>query len=333
MRWLRRNLGALISTILILTVAVIGTVYLQYRFSLGAVSTDSNSVEFVINSGDKPTDIAHHLQSAGLIHNASSFLTYVTWHGLRGKLQAGSYLLRPSYSTEQVVGIITHGLVHTNLLTIPEGNTLAQIRKLAVAKGINATDFDQALQGNYGKDFLVGRPPNVTLEGYLFPDSYQVDARTTAASLIGAMIDNFDQKVTVDLRNAYTAQGLTLHQGVTLASIVEKEVPNASDRAIVAGIFLHRIRLGMPLESDVTVHYAADSTGQPFSTGLDSPYNTYQHKGLPPGPICSPGLSALKAVAAPQSSDYLYFVAGKDGITHYAKTFAEHQQNVQKYLQ
>ncbi len=170
------------------------------------------------------------------------------------------------------------------------------------------------------------------MEGYLYPDSYDLPLNPDAKQLVGQMVDNFDKKVTPQLRTVYAAEGLTLHQAVTLASIVEKEVPSTSDRQIVAGIFLKRLQLGMPLESDVTVHYAADQLGVDFSTNLDSPYNTYKHAGLPPAPICNPGIGALTAVATPTSSDYLYFLAGSDGNTHFAKTFAEHQQNIQKYL-
>lgn len=329
---IRKKLPFLLIPVGVAVVILLG--YGWYRVDLLPVdSTGSGtSVNFTLPKGESPSTTARRLEQAHLIKSRTAFLVYVTAHGLRGNLQSGDYSLSPSYETEEIIDILTNGKVATKRLTIPEGTTIKKIRELAAAKGISTTDFDAALQGDYGKDFLVGRPPGVGLEGYLFPDSYELPLNPNAQELVSQMVDNFDKKVTPQLRNVYTAEGLTLHQAVTLASIVEKEVPSANDRAVVAGIFLKRIQLGMPLESDVTVQYGADQQGVGFSTSLDSPYNTYKHVGLPPAPVCNPGLSALTAVANPTSTDYLYFLAGNDGKTHFAKTFAEHQQNIQKYL-
>jgi UPF0755 protein len=147
------------------------------------------------------------------------------------------------------------------------------------------------------------------------------------------MLDTFSKQVDAsNIPSGFAAEGLSLHQGVTLASIVETEVSNPPDQAMVAQVFLNRIKAGMPLQSDVTVDYASQLTGLPFSVTLNSPYNTYLNKGLPPGPICSPGLSAMGAVAHPTPNNYLYFVADKNGTTHYATTFAQQEQNIQLYL-
>jgi len=146
------------------------------------------------------------------------------------------------------------------------------------------------------------------------------------------MLDDFGQRVGPQYAAAFAAEGLTLHQGLTLASIVEREVNKPADRPIVAQIFLKRFHMGMPLGSDVTTQYASDLAGMAFNLNLDSPYNTRKNAGLPPGPICSPGLGSLDAVAHPAATDYLYFLAGSDGVTYYANTLAEHNVNVAKHL-
>ncbi len=146
------------------------------------------------------------------------------------------------------------------------------------------------------------------------------------------MLDNFAKKVAAtDAAKQYAATGLTLHQGVTLASIVEKEVSTAEDRAMVAQVYINRLKIGMPLQADPTVAYVAEATGKDFDVKINSPYNTYVAKGLPPGPICNPSLSAIMAMAHPKANDYIYFLADKQGKTHFAKTFAEHEANRAKY--
>ncbi len=302
-----------------------------YRLSLRPAGAD-RGLNFIITRGERSADIAQHLQAAGIIRSASAFTVYVTLHSLRAGLQAGSYTLSPGHDTPTTAAILSKGLVDTNRLIIPEGLTVKQITALVQKKGIAAADFTAALGAAYADDFLASKPAQVDLEGYLFPDSYDLTKQTSAASLAAAMLANFGRKLTPDLRQAFAAENLSLHQGVTLASIVEREVPGETDRAMVAGVFLNRLAAGLPLESDVTVQYGADQLDAQFSVDLDSPYNTYKNKGLPIGPICNPGLSALTTAAHPAHSDFLYFLAGKDGQTHYARTFAEHQANIAQYL-
>lgn len=294
----------------------------------------NQATSFQVAPGTSVNELGSQLKDKGIIRNATAFTWYVTISGLRRGLQAGSYELNPNNSTAEIADIVGHGRTTRNVLTIPEGSDVLKIRQLASDHGIDQKDFDDALTATYSNNFLSGRPSgDNSLEGYLFPDSYEVAKPPRPKAVIQQMLDTFAKKLnSTDISQGFAANGMTLHQGLTLASIVEKEVPNAADRATVAGIFMNRLRAGMPLESDVTVNYASEITGKAFSVQLDSPYNTYAHKGLPPGPICNPGIGSMSAVAHPQSNDYLYFVAGKDGKTHYAKTFAEHQVNVQKYL-
>lgn len=318
-----------VSTALTLLI-IIG--YSSYRLALRPVSTSRNAQSFVIKLGDTAPKIADHLKAAGLIRDRSAWITYVNFHGLRPRIKAGTYSLRPSLSGQEIANMFTDGQTASDRLIIPEGYTIHQIRQAAAKHGIAPADFNAALAAPHSQPFLAGKPANVDLEGYLFPDSYQIDKGMSAAQLINKMLDTFGQRVGVSYSDAFAAEGLTVHQGLTIASIVEKEVSNPDDRPIVAQVFLKRFRSGMPLGSDVTTQYAAEQSGVPFNLDLNSPYNTRKFPGLPPGPICNPGLNALDAVAHPAATDYLYFVAGKDGKTYFAKTYAEHQRNVDLHM-
>ncbi|HUC86833.1 MAG TPA: endolytic transglycosylase MltG [Candidatus Saccharimonadales bacterium] len=291
-------------------------------------------VSFQLTSGTSLPTLASQLQQKKIIRNATAFTIYVVAKGVRHSLEAGNYQLNPHDQLATIVNVLANGQIAKYTLVVPEGFTIAKIRALAVQKGISAQAFNAALAATYTNSFLSGRPSGDTsLEGYLFPDSYQIEQPPNAGALIQAMLDDFGQKVTqAGLAQAYAAEGLTLHQGVTLASIVQQEAGNPKDQPIIAQVFLKRIQLGMPLQSDVTVNYASELTGLPFSVTLNSPYNTYAHTGLPPGPIASPGLSAMEAVAHPADTDYLYFLADKNGVVHYAQTAQQHEANVQQYL-
>lgn len=291
-------------------------------------------VTFELTSGTSLPTLADELQQKKIIKNSLAFSIYVVAKGARRSLQAGTYELSSHDSLAGIVGILTQGKIAEHTLVVPEGFTIAKIRTQAAQKGISNQAFNAALAATYSNSFLADRPAgDSSLEGYLFPDSYEIEQPPNAKTLIQAMLNDFGQKVNqAGLVPAYAAEGLSLHQGVTLASIVQQEAGNPQDQPTIAQVFLKRLQLGMPLQSDVTVNYAAQLTGLPFSVTLDSPYNTYAHTGLPPGPIASPGLSAMEAVAHPADTDYLYFLADKNGVIHYAQTAQEHEANVQEYL-
>jgi UPF0755 protein len=304
--------------------------------SLRSADHDSTSVTtFALAPGTSAREVAEQLEMKGLIRSASAFTTYVTLTGRRAKLQAGTYEISPSDSAGTIVVMMTEGHVASNRLVVPDGVNILKLRQIAAGRGINLDQLDEALKAtDYQEDFIKAKPAGTSLEGYLFPDSYEVVKPLRAKSLIQSMLDNFGRKVgATDVAQRYAAMGLSLHQGVTLASIVEKEVSSEEDRAMVAQVYINRLKVGMPLQADPTVQYAADINEQAFDVKLNSLYNTYVVKGLPPGPICNPSLSSMKAVAHPQANEYMYFIADKQGKTHYAKTFAEHQANVAKYLQ
>jgi UPF0755 protein len=306
--------------------------YISYRVGLGPVATSGEAKQFTVASGENAPTVAQHLVDAGLLRSRNAFVTYVNFHGLRPLLKAGQYSIAPTMSGAEIAQLVAGGRTTTKRLIVPEGYRISQIETAAAKEGIPKEDFQAALAAPHTQAFLAGRPAGINLEGYLFPDSYQIGSSTTAAELVNAMLDNFGKRVGPEYNQAFAEQGLTLHQGLTLASIVEREVSNPADRPIVAQIFLKRFRSGQSLGSDVTAVYAAELLKTSFDTNLDSPYNTRRYAGLPPGPICSPGLDAMDAVAHPATTDYLFFLSGDDGKTYFAKTYAQHQQNIAKYL-
>jgi UPF0755 protein len=325
----RRPLLRILAIIIVIAIPVL---YVVYRLELRAPATAGTAKTFTIAAGENAPLIAHHLYDAGLIRNRTAFVTYINLHGLRPRLKVGLYSLAPTQSGPQIALTLADGKTLTKRLLIPEGYRISQIETAATSLGISKTAFAAALAAPHTQSFLAGKPANVDLEGYLFPDSYEIGADTTPTSLVNAMLDNFGKRVGPEYTQAFAAEGLTLHQGLTLASIVEREVSNPADRPVVAQVFLKRLKTNMPLGSDVTAQYASELLGVPFSVDVNSPYNTRRFPGLPPGPICNPGLGSLDAVAHPATTDYLYFLAGRDGKTYFAKTYAEHQANIAKHL-
>jgi UPF0755 protein len=306
--------------------------YTSYQLGLRPAGSSTAPVVFKVQTGQNAQTVATNLKSAGLIRDRNAFITYVNLHGLRPNLKTGVYSFKPSMSAAQIAKAIASGNTVTRRLVVPEGYTLKQIETAAAGLGISKASFQAALAKPHAQGSLASKPADVSPEGYLFPDSYEVSPDTTASQLVSTMLTTFGNRVGQTYVQAFAAEGLTLHQGLTLASIVEREVNIAADRPIVAQVFLKRYKTGQPLGSDVTAQYAADLLGVPFSVDVNSPYNTRRFAGLPPGPICNPGLSSLDAVASPAHTDYLYFLSGKDGKTHFAKTYAGHQQNIALYL-
>jgi len=236
-------------------------------------------------------------------------------------------------STPQIVSKMVNGDVAKGLLTILPGKTLKQIRQAFKDAGYNDAELDIAFSPvTYaGHPALAQVPTSATLEGLLYPDSYQKIATTPPTAIVRQSLDEMAMHLTPDIRAGFSKQGLNLYQGMTLASIVYAESGSPQSEPTVAQVFLSRLKLGMVLGSDVTAFYAASQAGQDKSLGVDSPYNTRIHKGLPPGPIGNFTDIALKAVAAPSKTDYLYFVAGDDGVIHFSHTIEEHEQAVAKY--
>jgi len=334
-RW-RRYVFMIIMLIVIILIGLVYLIRRVYDENLKPVSASQHKILVSIPSGSTAHDIGLRLQKDGVIRADWAFEWYVRTNNLRDKLEAGSYYLAPNQSTQDIADVVTQGKVAIDLVTILPGQRIDQIRSTLINKySFKAEDVDKALDPVNYKDHpaLVDKPLTATLEGYLYPDSYQRTATTSPQTIIKASLDEMQKHLTPELRTAIEHQGLTVYQGVTLASIIEQEVSNPSDKPIVAQVFLRRLQQGMPLGSDVTAYYGSLVAGQTPSLTYDSSYNTLLHVGYPPGPISNVSDSSLQAVAHPASTDYVYFVAGDDGVTYFSHTLQEHQQLIQKHCQ
>lgn len=304
-----------------------------YNRNLAPVSSSQQVVYFPIATGSSLHAIAVDLKRADLIRNSQAFETYVRGRQLYAKMQAGTYALSPSMSVPQIVDKIVGGEVSTSYVTILPGKTIKQIEQTFKQAGYSdaeiAVAFDPATYPD--EPVLASLPAGASLEGFLYPDSFQKETDTPAQTIIRESLEEMQQHLTSDIVNGFAAQGLNPFQGVTLASIVYQESGNPSDEPTVAQVFLLRLKQGMMLGSDVTAFYAASLVGQGQTLGVDSPYNTRLHTGLPPGPIGNMTQDALKAVAHPSNTDYLYFVAGDNGKIHFSHTEAEHEQAIKQY--
>lgn len=297
-----------------------------YYQNLKAFGTNNQPIIVTIPEGSSVRQIAVVLKENRLIRDIRVFEHYVKSKGAQDKLQAGVYELRQTQDVAGIVDSLTAGAVQTNLITIVPGQRIDQIKKTMVDHGFNVTAVAAAFNPDLYKDHpaLADKPAGASLEGYLYPESFQKTASTSPTFIVRQSLDQMQTRLTPDLKAKFAARGLTVHQAITLASVVEREVPNAVDRATVAQIFLKRLSQNMKLESDATASYGAVLAGQAPLPAFSSAYNTYQHAGLPPGPVSNVSDVSLGAVANPTATDWLYFVSGDDGKTYFSHSLAEH---------
>lgn len=343
-RLLRKVVVIALSAVAVLLIAGLTWFLLSLR-PVNASDMHFQRVEIV--SGTSPSQIADELQTKGLLRSHAAFAIYTRLARVRSKLQAGTYSFSPSQSLPTIAHKLATGAVDDTEfdITFYPGGTLEDktntpdnkkldVRTVLKRSGYSDSQVTAALAAHYDSPLFAGKPAGTSLEGYVYGDTYRFNKNATVDEILARTFDEFYGVVQDnDLVAKFKQHGLTLYQGITLASIIQREVSNPADQKQVAQVFYLRLKKGMPLGSDVTAYYGADLAGKPRSVSLDTPYNTRIHPGLPPGPISSPGLSALQAVADPASGDYLYFVAGDDGKTHFAHTGDEHDANVKQYCQ
>lgn len=321
-----------VGIILIIGAALLGTLW-WYNDALQPRSSSAEAVKVVIEPGASVDQVTQELQQKQVIKNSFAMSTYMRLNG-KNTIKTGTYYFAPNQSVADIVGWLNEGKVGVRSVTILPGQTLKQIRQSLIDDGFTAEAVDAALTKTYDHPLLADKPAGASLEGYIFPETYFTDADSTPEQIITRSFDEFEKRIEADgSRQKLAARGFTLYQGITLASIIAKEVTNAQDQLQVSQVFQSRLAINMELGSDVTYHYAADQLGVEPAVNLDSPYNTRLYKGLPPGPISNFNFPALQAVENPAAGDYLYFVAGDDGVTHYAKTIEEHEQNIKQYCQ
>ncbi len=295
--------------------------------------------EFVdIAPGTSAPEIADLLVSRGVLAHRWPFLARYWVGRTRHRLKAGEYLFDRPLRPLDVYRKLIAGDVYLYPVVIPEGSDRFDIaRILAERMAIDPAEFLRRTEQTWLIQDLD--PDTPTLEGYLFPDTYRFPRRVTADAVIVAMVARFRHVLQTKLHNDDAAGPANLHSVVTLASLVEKETPDPAERPVVAGVFARRLEKHMLLQCDPTVIYAARLAGRPIGVirvsdlKFDSPYNTYVHGGLPPGPIANPGESALRAAFHPASGDVLYFVSNNHGGHVFSKTLSEHQRNVARYRQ
>lgn len=300
----------------------------QYYYSnLKPVNTAAASKTVTIKAGTPLSQIAQQLKKEGLIRHENIFVFYVKLEGAAKYLQSGTYDLSASQSTQQIVAQLTHGKVSTQLVTVLPGQRLDQIRASLIKQGFSESEVDAALDpaAYESHPALAGKPKGNSLEGYLYPDSFQRTEGTKLSTIITQSLDQMKKHLTPDVQAGFASQGLNEYQGVILASIVEQEVTKQSDRAQAAQVFIKRVKMGMQLGSDVTAFYGSEIVGRGKDVAYDTPYNTRLHTGFPPTPISNVSSSSLMAVARPASTDWLFFVAGDDGVTYFSRTVQEHE--------
>jgi UPF0755 protein len=288
---------------------------------------------FTVEAGQSVSAVAEGLERRGLIQSAFKFRLLARIEGHDRRLKAGEYGINGSMTPLEMLTLMEKGLVRLHRLTVPEGLTIPQIAALVEKSGLaRATDIiaratDPAYVGLQGI-------PAVTLEGYLFPETYLFPKTVTADGIIAAMLQRFRSTFSPEWERRAMELGRTPHEVVTLASIIEKETSDPSERPLIASVFYNRLKRGMRLETDPTVIYGIkDFDGNLTRKHLEAPgpYNTYLNKGLPPGPIANPGKQAIEAALFPAQTDYLFFVSKNNGSHQFSSNLVDHNRAVQHY--
>ncbi|MDF2379749.1 MAG: endolytic transglycosylase MltG [Candidatus Gracilibacteria bacterium] len=301
-------------------------------------SGSSARINFSIEKGETGADISKRLEQLELIVSEWAFYKYIKEENIAPQLEAGKYVLKKSYTIPEIAQFLTKSRSDEVVLTIREGLTLGQVDAyLSEKKILPAGSFEQCAKDCPFEPsrFLDSKPNNQSLEGYLFADTYFIDPETAnAQQLVERMLNNFNQKIS-GLISDIAKSGYSIHQIVTMASLIEKESRKNSEKNIISGILWKRLKEGMPLGVDATVRYAVDKWTEPLTITdleIDSKYNTRRFKGLPPGPISNFSLSSLKAAINPEESEYYFYLHGNDGQIRYGRTNEEHNVNKKKYL-
>lgn len=287
------------------------------------------NIYMVVKPGTTASEISDRLMQLGVIDSRLRFWWLMKLQGDASKFKTGTYAFTPHMDEQAVLDKLVAGDTTVVKFTIPEGFGIKEIAKRLADEGLVDEQEFLAEAKDFAPYDYMKKHPNVryAAEGYLFPDTYVIHSDVSAEGIMKMMAEDFDTRLTPALRQQAAAKGLSIHDLITLASLVEKEARYDEDRPIIAQVFFKRLQMGMPLQSDTTLQYLMAGPKEDVSiedTKIDSPYNTYQHEGLPPGPIASPGMKSILAVLNPANTDYLYFVADRQGHNHYSQTYDEH---------
>lgn len=320
-----KGLFVMLSLVFVVFLIGVGGVYRWYQANLSPTAAGNEKV-LVVQKGETIDELSKRLEENGLIRSSIAFRIYLRVNSKNPLVQAGTFKIKSGLSIEDLLQVLAVGRVD---------------KWITLKEGLRIEEISEQLE----KDFAVPKEDFLKLaqEGYMFPDTYLIPIDVNADKAVSILRENFDKRFDSSLREKLLKQKLTLDQAVILASIVERESRSGSERPIIGGILLKRLREGMKLEADATVQYALGyqkdektwwkKTLTEADLDNDSPYNTRKFAGLPRGPICSPGLEALEAVVDPKETNYYYYLHDKEGKVHFANTLDEHNANVAKYLQ
>jgi UPF0755 protein len=320
------NINIRLAVFFFVALAFVGLSILWWRDGTSPVDpTETTPLVFTVSRGQSIRDIATRLSSSRIIRSPIGFYMLVKFLGIERQIQAGEFRLTRSMTAEEIAKTLTHGTLDV-WVTLVEGLRGEEIA-MKIAKDLEIPE----------REFLA-----IAQEGYMFPDTYRFPTDASAAAVAKQMRDNFDKKARPLLEKESAKTALSAGDTLILASIVEREGKSKADRPVIAGILLNRLKGDIALEADATLQYAlgyqsAEKTWWKKNLSeedklVDSPYNTYKYPGLPPSPICNPGIEAIQAVLAPQRTEYLFYLHDSSGNIHYAKTLDEHKENIEKFL-
>lgn len=282
-----------------------------------------------IAPGMSSNEIGTLLEQEGVIDSQLQFWLAVKLNAADSSFKVGIFELSKDMRPGDALNVLVNGQSVAARVTIPEGLNVREVAKLFADKGLADEQEFLAEAKNFAPyDYIEAVPKaDYRIEGFLFPDTYDFANDATPKDIMQKMADEFDNKLTAEMRQQAAERNMSIYELVTMASLVEKEARYPEDRPIIAQVFFKRLDINMPLQTDTTLQYLLDEAKEDLTiadTKMDSPYNTYQHYGLPPGPIASPGIASIEAVLNPASTDYLYFVADRQGNNHYSYTYDEH---------
>lgn len=327
---------------IIVAVLLIITIIMTIVIVQAGPYNNNNKSDIVVDipTGSTVNNVADILKENKLIKNELIFKIYVKVSNNSSKLKSGKYLFNQTYSNNEIIKDLAKGKIYNEgiKITVPEGSTSKEIIDLLVKNKLGSDKKYEELINNpkefYGEFDFLKEDKIISLEGFLYPSTYYFEEDESEKDILNDMLSAFKSQYNEKLQKKQKDLKISLWEVVNLASIVEKEAVLDEDRAIIASVFYNRIDIGMPLQSDATIQYAFKERKKSITYNdlkIDSPYNSYVKKGLPPTPIANPGIKSVEAVLYPDKTDYLYFVAKIDGGNTYSKTYEEHVKNVEQY--
>jgi UPF0755 protein len=324
-----------ITAVLMVLCALIGGAIFFMEFLIGPMNQITPvTVKFNVSEGSSVSSIARSLEKAELIRNHAYFTAVTRLLGVENKIKAGYYEFNTTMSIRALIRKLVKGEVLTTKLTIPEGLTVKEMAQLVQKRvGIPVEAFLTAVS-EYKPEFMTEHDVNYQVEGFLFPDTYQLPYNVTAKQLVKTMVNRFVSMVGIEPVEV-RGRTLSIWEVVTIASLIEEEAKLDEDRPKISGVIYNRLDQRMNLQLCASVLYVLGVKKERLSladTKIDSPYNTYQNPGLPPGPISNPGMEAIRAAMNPADVEFLFYISTSDGTTYYSKTYEEHLRSIRQHL-